>query len=105
MKINLFLEILQKRLEIIRRIIYNMDLNIFVKKFAELFDETDESEFKADTEFRKLVDWSSMVGLAVIAMIDEEYGITVNIDSFIKSKTIEELFNVVKESNFNGKNI
>jgi len=74
-----------------------MDLNIFVLKFAEQFDETDVSEFKADTEFRRLVDWSSMTALSIIAMIDDEYGITIKGDDIRKSTTIEDMFNIVKE--------
>jgi acyl carrier protein len=73
-----------------------MDLQEFVGKFAEQFDETDASEFKADTEFRKLVDWSSMTALSIIAMVDDEYGITIKGDDIRNSETIEELFNIVK---------
>ena len=79
-----------------------MDLQKFIGKFAEQFDETDASEFKADTEFRTFADWGSMVGLSVIAMVDEEYGFTLNVEDFKKSKTIEELFNVVKENKTKG---
>ena len=75
-----------------------MDLNQFIKNFAEQFDETDVSEFMPDTEFRTFADWGSMVALSIIAMIDEEYSVTINVEDFKKSKTIEELFNVVKEN-------
>ena len=73
-----------------------MDLQEFVGKFAEQFDETDASEFKADTEFKKMVDWSSMTALSIIAMVDDEYGITIKGDDIRNSETIEELFNIVK---------
>jgi len=74
-----------------------MDLNNFIGKFAEQFDETEASEFKADTEFKTLVDWGSMVALSIIAMVDDEYGITIKGDDIRKSKTVEDLFNIVKE--------
>jgi acyl carrier protein len=74
-----------------------MDLQEFVGKFAEQFDETDANEFKSDTEFRELVDWSSMVALSIIAMVDDEYGITIKGDDIRNSQTIENLFNIVKE--------
>ena len=73
-----------------------MDLQEFVKKFAEQFDETDASEFRADTEFRTLADWSSMTGLMIIGMVDDEYGVTIKGDDIRKSETIEDLFNIVK---------
>ena len=74
-----------------------MDLQEFIGKFAEQFDETEVSEFKADTKFRTFVDWSSMVALSIIAMVDDEYGITIKGDDIRKSETIEDLFNIVKE--------
>ena len=73
-----------------------MDLQEFVGKFAEQFDETDVSEFNADTKFRELPDWSSMVALSIIAMVDDEYDITIRGDDVRKSETIDDLFNIVK---------
>ena len=72
-----------------------MELNDFIKNFAEQFDETDASEFKADTVYRDLDEWSSMSGLAIIAMVDDCYGKTVTSADFKNSVTIEDLFNIV----------
>ena len=47
-------------------------LEEFVELFAEQFDETDASEITADKNFRELVEWSSLIGLSIIAMADEE---------------------------------
>lgn len=68
-------------------------LDEFVALFAEQFDETDPSEIKAGTCFRDLNDWSSLVALSIIAMIDEEFGISLDSEVFKKSKTVEELYN------------
>jgi acyl carrier protein len=73
-----------------------VDLQEFIGKFAEQFDETDASEFKADTEFKTLADWSSMTALSLIAMVDDEYGVTIKGDDIRNSTTIEDLFNTVK---------
>jgi acyl carrier protein len=74
-----------------------MDLQEFIGKFAEQFDETDPAEFKADTEFKALDEWSSMFALSIIAMIDDEYDITIKGNDIRDSETIEDLFNIVKE--------
>jgi acyl carrier protein len=74
-----------------------MNTDEFVQKFAEQFDETNIDEFKAETEFRTLDEWNSMVALSIIAMIDDEYGVTIKGEDIRKSETIEDLFNVVKE--------
>jgi acyl carrier protein len=73
-----------------------MDLQEFIGKFAEQFDETDPGEFKADTEFKALEEWSSMFALSIIAMIDDEYNITIKGNDIRDSETIEDLFEKVK---------
>lgn len=73
-----------------------MELNDFIEKFAEQFDETDASEFQADTEFKALDEWSSLMALSIIAMVDDEYDVTLKGDDIRNSETIEDLFNTVK---------
>ena len=72
-----------------------MELNEFIEHFAEQFDETDASEFVATTKFHDLEEWSSLIALSIIAMVDEEYDITLKGDDIIKAITIEDLFNIV----------
>jgi acyl carrier protein len=72
-------------------------LQEFVGKFAEQFDETDAGEFKPDTEFKALVDWTSMTALLIIAMVNDEYDVIIKGDDIRSSKTIEDLFNIVAE--------
>lgn len=73
-----------------------MELNDFVEKFAELFEDIDTTNFCGSTDFRANDEWSSLIGLSVIAMVDEEYDVTLKGDDVKNSKTIEDLFNVVK---------
>jgi acyl carrier protein len=73
-----------------------MKLEDFIENFASQFDDTDVSEIKAETEFRELDEWSSLIALSVIAMVDEEYDITIKGDDIRNSKTVEDLFNIVK---------
>lgn len=73
-----------------------MELNEFVAKFAELFEDIDTSNFTAETNFRDNSEWSSLVGLSVIAMVDEEYDVTLKGDDIKQSKTIEDIYNIVK---------
>lgn len=73
-----------------------MELSDFIKNFAFLFDETDEKEFKEETVFKGLDEWSSLIALSVIAMVDEEYDVTLRGDDITSANTIEDLFNIVK---------
>lgn len=73
-----------------------MELKEFIENFADQFDDIDPTEIKAETVFKELDDWSSLVALSVIAMIDEEYDITIKGDDIRNSKTVEDLFNAVR---------
>jgi acyl carrier protein len=73
-----------------------MELNEFVEKFAEQFDDTDPSEIKADTRFRDIEEWSSLVGLSVIAMVDEEFDVLLKGEDMRQANTPEELYNIIK---------
>ena len=72
-----------------------MELKDFIENFANQFDDTDASEIKAETEFRELDEWSSLIALSVIAMVDEEYDITIKGDDIRNASTVEDLFNAV----------
>ena len=73
-----------------------MEISKFIELFAELFDETDVTVFTVETEFKKLDEWSSLIALSVIAMVDEEYGITIQGEDIRNANTIADLFNNVK---------
>ena len=73
-----------------------MDIKDFIENFAEQFEDTEKSEFTPSTEFRELDEWSSLMGLSIMAMISDVYDISISANDVRKSKTIEDLFNVVK---------
>lgn len=73
-----------------------MELQKFVENFAAQFDETDASVFTAETKFRDIDEWSSLIGLSLIAMVDEEYDITLKGDDIRSSNTIQDLFDKVQ---------
>ena len=71
-------------------------LDEFIVNFADQFEDTDASEIKAETVFKDLDEWSSLIALSVIAMVDEEYDVTIKGDDIRNSNTVEDLFNAVK---------
>jgi acyl carrier protein len=73
-----------------------MELKTFIENFASQFDETEISEFAADTDFKHLEEWSSLTALSVIAMADEEYNAKLKGNDITSSTTIEDLYNIVK---------
>ena len=73
-----------------------MELNDFIQHFAEQFDETGEELFTPETEFRELDEWSSLISLSIIAMVDEEYGVALKGNDFRQATTIADLYEIVK---------
>lgn len=73
-----------------------MELKEFIENFAAQFDDTDASVFTAETAFRDLDEWSSLIALSIIAMVDEEYEVTIKGDDVKAATTIEDLYNIVK---------
>ena len=71
-----------------------MNLEQFIENFAELFDETDSDTITATTRFKDLEEWSSLVALSVIAMIDEEYDVEFRGDDIRNSSTVEDLYHI-----------
>lgn len=73
-----------------------MDINAFIDNFAAQFDETDRSAFTAETKFREIDEWSSLIALSIIAMVDEEYEVTLKGDDIKNAQTIQDVFNAVQ---------
>lgn len=72
-----------------------MEINEFIEKFAEIFDETDASTLTPQTNFRELDEWSSLAALGVIAMADEEYEVELSGNELREAQTIQDLFNTI----------
>lgn len=72
-----------------------MDLQEFINNFAEQFDDIDASALNGSTIFKDLDEWNSLVALSVIAMIDEEYDVTLKGNDITSANTIEDLYNTV----------
>lgn len=72
-----------------------MDIKDFIENFADQFDETEACELTADTKFKELDEWSSLVALSVISMVDDEYDVAIKGDDIRKAETIQNLFDIV----------
>lgn len=65
-----------------------------MEKFIELFADAieREGEIKMEDEFRNYDEWSSIVYLTVIAMMDEEYDVQLEESEFKKLRTVQDLY-------------
>lgn len=73
-----------------------MELNDFIENFTEQFDDLDSVNLNSETRFKELDEWSSLVALSLIAMVDEVYNITITGEDIRESTTVGELFERIK---------
>ena len=73
-----------------------MNIQEFIDNFAAQFDDTDADVFTAETQFKKLDEWSSLTALSIIAMVDDEYDVIIKGNDIIESDTIQDLFERVE---------
>ena len=82
-------------LEAVQRI--NMiEINDFIAKVADQFVNTDPSMITSGTNFWELDEWSSFVAISVVAMIEEEYQVSLHAKDVKGAKTIGDLFLIVR---------
>ncbi len=74
-----------------------MDKTQFIANIADLFEDTDPTLINETTEFKSLEEWSSLLALSLIAMIDEEYEVTLMGDDVRNTSTLGELFEIVTQ--------
>jgi len=72
-----------------------MEISNFIENFIEQFEDEPTCEVTAETVFRDIDGWSSIVALSVMAMVDEEYDVQLTADEMRKANTIGDLFNTV----------
>ena len=73
-----------------------MEIKEFIQNFADQFDDTPAESFSPETVFHELDEYSSIIALSIIAMVDEEYGVALSGNEMKSAVTIEDLFNTVK---------
>ena len=72
-----------------------MDINEFIKNFADQFDDTDPKDISSSTKFHELEEWDSLIALAVLNMTEKRFGKKITFDEMKECLTVEDLFNVI----------
>lgn len=67
-------------------------MNGFLELVAEIL-EVDASTLSGATDFRSDVpDWDSMRGFSILCMIEDEYGVRMEVPEFLECVTIDQLY-------------
>lgn len=73
-----------------------MEIQDFIRNFADQFEDLSMDKLTADTVFKSLDEWTSLAALSVIAMIDDEYEVSINGNDIRNLETVGDLFELVK---------
>ena len=74
-----------------------MNVQEFIEKFAEAID-IETTGLTAETEFRTLDEWDSIAYISVIAMMDEEYDIQIEMPTFKSLKTLGAIADYIEKN-------
>ena len=72
-----------------------MDINDFLLKFSEQFDDTDASEIEVGTCFQDLDEWGSLMLITIIAFAKTTYDKTINGKEIRSCETVQDLYNLI----------
>ncbi len=72
-----------------------MEIEQFIQLFADQFDETEPELFKPSTEFRQLEEWSSLVAMAVLNMLEKKCNARIKSEEMRETQTIQALYDLM----------
>jgi UDP-3-O-[3-hydroxymyristoyl] glucosamine N-acyltransferase len=68
----------------------------FIEHFSGQFDAAAVESVTADTKFKDLDEWSSIMALSIVAMVDIEYDVTLRRDEINRAATVGDLYLIVQ---------
>ena len=74
-----------------------MNIDEFILKIEEEFDDITPGTLKPESKFRSAVEWNSVNALIFIALISNEYDVVINGLDIEKALTVQDLFEIVKK--------
>jgi len=72
-----------------------MDIQEFIKKVENEFDDLKPGVLKPESRFADVLDWNSINALTIIALVDSEYDVILTAEDFSKSETVQDIFTII----------
>lgn len=73
-----------------------MELNDFITHFISQLDEIPTITITGETDFKNEIEWDSLLAMSIIAMIDDEYDVSIKGEEIKKCVTINDIFELIK---------
>jgi acyl carrier protein len=70
-------------------------INEFIVKVEEEFEDLESGVLKPESVIRDHFTWDSINALILIAHVNVEYGVVINAEDLVNSKTVQDLYDIV----------
>ena len=70
-------------------------INEFIVKVEEEFEDLENGVLKPESVIRDHFTWDSINALILIAHVNVEYGVVINAEDLVNSKTVQDLYDIV----------
>ncbi|HNQ82660.1 MAG TPA: acyl carrier protein [Bacteroidales bacterium] len=74
-----------------------MTIEDFIARIEEEFDDLEPGKLRPESNFREVFEWNSINALILIALVKTNYDVAINAEDITKSKTVNDLYKIVKE--------
>lgn len=74
-----------------------MKIEDFITRLEGEYEDLKPGILKPGSVFREVFEWNSINALILIAMVKTEYDVTINAEDIASSKTVEDLFNIIRK--------
>ena len=76
-----------------------MTVNEFLKIFADTLEVSDEVTL--NTKRTDIAEWDSMGQISIMSMLEEKFGITLEMEELVSLERIQDIVNILKQRNIN----
>lgn len=76
-----------------------MDKQEFLENVKKQFVDAEDIALTLNMDFRQIESYDSLIGMTIIVMIKDMYGVDLSSSEYKSQKTIEDLFNLVRSKN------
>ena len=73
-----------------------MNIEDFISAIEEEFEDLKPGVLTPDVKFREVMEFNSINAVIIIALVDAEYDVAINAEDLQSSKTINDLFKIIK---------
>ena len=73
-----------------------MNVEDFISVIEEEFEDLKPGVLTPDVNFREVMEFNSINAVIIIALVDAEYDVAINANDLLSSKTINDLFEIIK---------